>query len=156
MAVDAGWRRWIWVRWQCLPYRSSTSQCCLPERCRVLRAMFVSKRLCGQLFSESGHWEKGKVDHCSVHDWHIYPARGEPLLPVRCKSGWHSPPKSYCVFLALCVVRAFAKCRMENGKRWKRWGPASKTQMTTIHMATFCRRGWVMQSFCAFRSLSST
>ena len=35
-------------------------------------------------------------------------------------------------------------CRMEDGKRWKRWGPASKTQMTTIHMATFCRRGWVM------------
>ena len=37
------------------------------------------------------------------------------VLPSRCKSGWHSPPKSYSAVLALCVVRTllFAGRRME-------------------------------------------
>ena len=37
------------------------------------------------------------------------------VLPSRCKSGWHSPPKSYCAVLALCVVRTldFAGWQLE-------------------------------------------
>ena len=47
------------------------------------------------------------------------------------------------VFSSPLCCQSPSLCRMENGKLWTRWGPASKTQMTTIHMATFCRRGWV-------------
>ena len=48
-----------------------------------------------------------------------------------------------CFSSPLCCQNP-SLCRMEDGKRWKRWGPASKTQMTTIHMVTFCRTSWVM------------
>ena len=41
------------------------------------------------------------------------------VLPIRCKSGWNLPPKSHCVFLALCVVRTllFAGWRMDNADK---------------------------------------
>ena len=44
------------------------------------------------------------------------------VLSSRRKSGWHSPPKSYCAFLALHVVRTFlfAGLQMDNADKNER------------------------------------
>ena len=38
-------------------------------------------------------------------DIYLQQQASSSVLPIRCKWGWTLPPKSYCVFLALCVVR---------------------------------------------------
>ena len=51
------------------------------------------------------------------------------VLPIRCKWGWNLPLKSYCVFLALCVVRTllFAGWQLDQADKnerkpaWHRW-----------------------------------
>ena len=83
------------------------------------------------------------------------------VLPTRCKSECHSPPKSYCAFLALCVARTllFAGWKMmENGRSKPEWPSRSflfasssfhpaagfLTRTKTVLMAIFCYRGQIL------------
>ena len=71
------------------------------------------------------------------------------VLPRRCKSACHSPAKSYCAFLALCVARTllFAGWKMEAEFHWNL---LTLIQMSSSHWMTpfngckfSCkRRGW--------------
>ena len=55
-------------------------------------------------------------------DIYLQQEASSSVLPIRCKWGWNLPPKSYCAFPALCVVRTldFTGRRLEEGEQEER------------------------------------
>ena len=67
------------------------------------------------------------------------------VLSICCKSRWHSPPKLYCAFLALCVVRTFDfagwqlyKREQDERQSSRQWGRKSLWLFSAVK-ATSCR-----------------
>ena len=87
------------------------------------RVMFIegvpTTALWDSLCCEAIKKEKPNKVQCDGDEIEIYLQQASPfsvsVLPIRCKSGWNLPPKSHCVFLALCVVRTllFAGWQLE-------------------------------------------
>ena len=92
------WVDWLCVLWVCSEWKAWCEMEC-DHRMRVLILRF----LCSQAIKK----KKPNTVQCDADEIDIYIQEASPLvLPIRCKSRWNSPPKSYCAFLALCVVRS--------------------------------------------------
>ena len=112
-------------------------------------------------FVQSGDQEeKTQQVLCDPDEIDIYSREASPLvLPSRCKSGWHLPAKSYCAFLALCVVRTllFAGWQLEKAEQNERqssrqWRRQSLWLFAAVEAGS-CRADLFVSSFpysCCF------